>query len=502
MPLATATSHSFRPTDWAILAVIVVLVALSAMLALAETGLVRMSRAKAMSLQEEGRRGASHLVRMVERPERFLNPVLLLVLLCQLVAATLVGVVAEHLFGALGVAVATGFEVVVIFVVGEAAPKNWAVRHPDRAALLAAPAVSTIVAFPPIRWISSGLIALSNLLLPGKGFSGPYVSERELLAMADVAVQHDVIETEERALIQSIIDFGDTVVREVMVPRTDMVTTESRARVADVLEVAMAAGYSRIPVYGQNVDDVVGIVYTKDLMRADLANESDIAVSRLVRSAHFVPETKRVSELMREMQQQKYHMAIVVDEYGGTAGLVTLEDLIEELVGEIVDEFDVEEPLAEPLAGGGYRVNARMPLDEVNELLAADLPTGDWDTVGGLVYNVLGHVPTEGEAALTRSHRLIAEKVQGRRIGRVRIVPLPSEEAVGSGSAGPTGAAGQGQAISSSGDTEHHVARSETGPADSPAHLSTEPVPGPVPGERQGSGEGVPPYSTARRSRS
>jgi CBS domain containing-hemolysin-like protein len=190
-----------------------------------------------------------------------------------------------------------------------------------------------------------------------------------------------------------------------------------------VLEVAIAAGYSRIPVYGQGIDDIVGIVYTKDLMKAVQEQRGDGAVSELVREAQFVPEFKRVAELMREMQNAKFHMAIVVDEYGGTAGLVTLEDLIEELVGEIVDEFDVEEPNVEALPGGAVRVNARMAIDEVNELIDAEFPEGDWDTIGGFVFNLLGHVPAAGETAEYDGRRLTAEKVQGRRIGRVRINP-------------------------------------------------------------------------------
>jgi CBS domain containing-hemolysin-like protein len=200
-----------------------------------------------------------------------------------------------------------------------------------------------------------------------------------------------------------------------------MVAVEGGGRVGDVMEVAMAAGYSRIPVYEQGIDDVIGVVYTKDLMRAERDGRTDEPVRNLVREAHFVPETKRVSELMREMQHDKFHMAIVVDEYGGTAGLVTLEDLIEELVGEIVDEFDVEEAQIERLPNGVYRVNARMPIDEVNDLLHANLPSGDWDTIGGLLFSELGHVPSEGEAVEVDGYRLIAEKVQGRRIGRVRI---------------------------------------------------------------------------------
>jgi putative hemolysin len=209
-----------------------------------------------------------------------------------------------------------------------------------------------------------------------------------------------------------------------MVPRPDMVAVEGSDRIGDVIEVAIAAGYSRIPVYDQGIDDVVGVVFTKDLMRAEREGRAAEEVRGLAREAHFVPETKRVNELLREMQREKFHMAVVVDEYGGTAGLVTLEDLIEELVGEIVDEFDVEEPGFEALSNGDVRVNARMPIDEVNDLIHAELPTGDWDTVGGLVFNLLGHVPTEGEKVETDGHCLVAEKVQGRRIGRVRIAKV------------------------------------------------------------------------------
>jgi CBS domain containing-hemolysin-like protein len=420
----------WETTDSVLVVGIVILLLFAAVLALAETSLVRTSRVKAVSLEEEGRRGARRLARLVENPERFLNPVLLLVLVCQLVAATLVGVVSEHLFGALGVALATVFEVTVIFVLAEAVPKNWAVQHPERAALFAAPIVAALIRFPPVRLLSGVLIGLANLILPGgKGRPDAYVSERELLAMADVAEEADVIETEERALIHSIIEFGDTVVREVMVPRPDILAAEASDPVSDVIEVAIRAGYSRIPVHEGNIDNVIGIVYTKDLMRADLDDREETPVRNLVREAHFVPETKRIAQLMREMQDQKFHMAIVIDEYGGTAGLVTLEDLIEELVGEIVDEYDVEEPAIEPLANGEYRVNARMGVDEVNEFLHAELPAGDWDTVGGLVFSLLGHVPTEGESVEANGHRLAAEKIQGRRIGRVRIAKLPGDPA-------------------------------------------------------------------------
>jgi putative hemolysin len=413
------------------LVVVVVLIIVTGFLAMSETAITRMSKVKALSLEEEGKRRAGVLLRIVEHTERVLPVVLFALEVTTLVAATLVGLVAEHVFGALGVIVGAAVEIVVIFVVAELAPKTWAVQHTERAALLAAPVVRALYAFAPLRWITMGLIRLANVLIPGSGMAeGPYTSDEMIRAVADEAAAEDVIEHQERTLIHSIIDFGDTVVRDVMVPRPDMVTVESHARIRDVVDIAIAAGYSRIPVYGQGIDDITGIVFVKDLLAAEREDRSQDQVSTIIREAQFTPESKKVSELMAEMQASKHHMALVVDEYGGTAGLVTLEDVIEELVGEISDEYDEVSSDVEVLGDGTVVVNARMPIDEVNELLDHDgLPEGDWDTVGGLIYSELGHVPTEGEEVEVLRHLLVAEQVQGQRIGRVRIRQLvPAEE--------------------------------------------------------------------------
>jgi CBS domain containing-hemolysin-like protein len=418
-------AEGFRPADWFLIATIAVLLGVSGVLAMAETSLVRTSRAKAKALLDDHRRGARPLVRLVEHPERFLNAVLLLVLICQLVSATLVGVLAEHWFGPVGVVVATVFEVVIIFVFFEALPKNWAVHNPERAALVSAPLVTAVVRFPPVRVISFGLIGLADLLLgrrdPHRGRSGN-VTESELLAMADVAHADEVIEPEERAYIHSVIEFGDSVVREVMVPRPDMVTLEASSTVSAALESALAAGYSRLPAHQHNIDDVIGVAYTKDLVLAEREGHGADEVRAHVRPATFVPETKRLTGLLRDMQDQKFHLAIVVDEYGGTAGLVTLEDLIEELIGEIVDEFDAEEPSVDRLADGSVEVDGRMSVDDAEELLGVPLPQGAWDTVGGLVLDLAGRVPREREAVEAGGFRFVVQRVQGRRIQRVRVV--------------------------------------------------------------------------------
>jgi len=409
----------------AMLAAVVMLMAIALFLAMAETALTRITRGRAQALVDEDRFAARDLQWLVERPERWLNSVLLVVLLCQLSQAALVGLVADRLTDAWWVvAVSVLINVAVVFVVAEAGPKTWAIQHTSRAALIAATPVKVLAAFPPLRLVSAGLIALTNAILPGKGIkAGPYVTEEEILALAEVAVEEAVIEEEERELIESIIEFGDTVVREVMVPRTDMVTVDDSFRIGDALEVMLLNGYSRLPVCGDGIDDIVGLIIAKDLMRADRDGRSAEPITGCMRPARFVPETKRVAELLPEMQVEQTHQVLVVDEYGGTAGLATLEDLIEELVGEIVDEFDNEEAMIEPLPGGEVRVKARMPVDELNDLVGIDLPEGDWDSVGGLMFHSLGHVPTEGETVEIDGHVLRAERVQARRIGRVHLRP-------------------------------------------------------------------------------
>jgi CBS domain containing-hemolysin-like protein len=409
---------------------VVGLVAFAAVLAMAETSLTHLGRARAASLIDEGDKRAATLLRLLEHRERVLNPILLVLLTCHLAAATIVAVIADHRWGTPGVLGAFAVELVVIFVLAEAVPKTYALLVPDRAALAITPLARAIAVIAPLRWAARLLIGAANVIIPGKGRAqGPVVSEEELLAFAGVAVDDAVLEAEERQLIENTIEFGDTVVREVMVPRPDMVTVSSEFKVGDVMEVIILNGFSRLPVTGDGIDDIIGVVYAKDLMRAERDGKGDAPVTDFVRPATFVPETKKVASLLREMQAQRFHLAIVVDEYGGTAGLVTLEDLIEELVGEIVDEYDVEELQAERLPTGELRVNARMNIDDLNELLDHELPEGDWDSVGGLLIALLGHVPVEGETADVDGHRLRAEKVDGRRIGRVVVSPLQSDAA-------------------------------------------------------------------------
>ena len=421
----------------AILAILIVLVAL----AIAETGLNRISHVKAQALADSSEsKSAQALVTLVEHPERFINPLLVTVTALQTAQAFLTTILADRLFGGWGVVGAFVINVVVFFVLAESMPKTWAVLHTERAGLATARPTAWLVAFPPLRLISRGLIGLTNVLLPGKGLKqGPFVSEQELLGIVEAAAEDEVIEHEERELIESIIEFGDTVAREVMVPRPDMVIIPHQATISEGLDLAIANGYSRLPVFGPDDVDIIGLAYTKDLIRAEREGRGDLAVLDLARPVRFIPENKPVSRLMREMQAGKFHLAIVADEYGDIAGLVTLEDCLEELVGEIVDEYDIEEHGVERLPNGDYLVEGGTSIDDLNDLLDCELPNDDWDTVGGLVFNTLEHVPEPGESVALDTFQFTAEEIDGRRIRLVRIRQLPEPFDGAAGALGTVG---------------------------------------------------------------
>jgi CBS domain containing-hemolysin-like protein len=394
--------------------------------AVAETSLNRISRVKAhaidMSLQTKS---SAALLRLVGAPERFINPVLVTVTFCQTGQAFLTSLLAARLFGATGVAVGFVLNVVVFFVLSEAMPKTWAVLRAERAALATARVTDGIVSFRPLRMVSQALIGLTNVLLPGKGLKeGPFVSEQELLGIVGAAAEDDVIEHEERQLIESIIEFGDTVAREIMVPRPDMVIVDHAATISQALDQAIEHGFSRLPVMGDEEGDIVGLAFTKDLVKVERGGDGGRRVVEVMRPVRFVPENKPVARLMREMQAEKFHLALIVDEYGGIAGLVTLEDCLEELVGEIVDEYDEDETAVVRLDDGGFDVDGGYGVSDLNDLLGLQVPDEDFDTLAGFVFGVLEHVPEPGEVITHDGWSFEVIEMEGRRIRRVRIRPV------------------------------------------------------------------------------
>ncbi len=325
---------------------LVVLVAAAALLASAETAITRVSTARAEALAEEGRRGASVLRELIERREHVLHPILFVVLACQIGAATVIAALVLHHWGIWELAAVFVGELIILYAVAEALPKSWALAHPDRSATRAAPLVKLLSSVAPLRWVANGIVRRMGATIPN-GISEGEVSEEELLAFAEEAAASDAINEDERQLIEHVIEFGDTVAHEVMVPRPDIVAVKTTETINQAIEFVIERGFSRLPVYEKSIDDITGIVYSKELMKSLRDGDNAEKVSKIMRNPVFVPESKKISQLLREMQADQFHIAIVIDEHGGTAGLVTLEDLIEEVVGEIVDEFDVEPPMIE-----------------------------------------------------------------------------------------------------------------------------------------------------------
>jgi CBS domain containing-hemolysin-like protein len=392
--------------------------------AASEIAITRMNRVRALRLQEDGRRGASALVRIVENPAPYLNVILFLTLLFTIGGSTVATSFAVRHFHRVGEIVATILMTLLLFVFAEVTPKTFAIQRTDRVALFVAPAIAFLGRL--LGPFAKALLRLANVLMPGKGLKeGPYITEQELLASAAVASEEGVIEEDEKELIHSIFEFGDTIVREVMVPRPDVIAIEDTATLHDVQALVLEHGYSRIPVFHEDLDDVVGVVFAKDVLKAMHQGDGERPLKDICRPARFVPESKKVADLLREMQKEKFHQALVTDEYGSVTGIVSLEDLLEELVGEITDEYDTETPDVVEVGDGSYRVSGKTSIDDVNELLGAELPDEEWDTVAGLVLDLFGRIPLNGEETAFQGLRFTVEEVRGRRVATVLISREP-----------------------------------------------------------------------------
>ncbi|MFB9335127.1 hemolysin family protein [Actinoplanes octamycinicus] len=395
------------------------LVLLAGLASMTDAALATVSTARAAELEREGQRGAGALTAVASDVVRHVNLLLLLRLLCELTATTLVALVAVDTWGVgwSAALITAGAMTLISFVVVGVAPRTLGRQHAYAVGRAAAPLV---------RWLgrvlnplASLLILIGNAVTPGKGFpEGPFGSQVELRELVDLAEQRGVVEHGEREMIHSVFALGDTIAREVMVPRTEMVWIEAPKTLQQALYLFLRSGFSRIPVIGESVDDVLGVLYLKDVIRRTQNGDPAAAaqaVADAMRPATFVPESKPVDDLLSEMQAARNHLVIVVDEYGGTAGLVTIEDILEEIVGEITDEYDVERPPIEHLADGAVRVTARLPIEDLGDVFGVELPTDEVETVGGLLAQTLGRVPIPGAAADVEGLHLIAEGTTGRR---------------------------------------------------------------------------------------
>jgi CBS domain containing-hemolysin-like protein len=403
----------------------IVLIVLGGMFAAVDAAMSTVSRARVEELVRDERPGATRLARIIVDRPRYINLVVLLRITCEATATVLlVAYLYQHLGLRWGLVAAAALMVVISFVVIGVGPRTIGRQHAYSIALAAAiPLQAISVLLTPISRL---LVVIGNALTFGPGLrNGPFASEIELREVVDLAQQRGVVADDERRMIQSVFELGDTPAREVMVPRTEMVWIERDKTAGQATSLAVRSGHSRIPVIGENVDDIVGVVYLKDLVQKTYYSTNggrDTKVAEVMRPAVFVPDSKPLDELLREMQRDRNHMALLVDEYGAIAGLVTIEDVLEEIVGEIADEYDTDEVApVEDLGEKNFRVSARLPIEDVGELYGVEFGEDlDVDTVGGLLALELGRVPLPGAEVVSHGLRLRAEGGHDHR-GRVRI---------------------------------------------------------------------------------
>lgn len=415
--------------DWVHLVIAILLTLLAAWLACVEAAFHTMSKARAHGLLDAGRRGARAVLDVAEDPAPTVNTSTLLRTVAQVVAALLIaGIVFAHI-GPLWarLLVAGAVLTLVWYIIWGVGPQTLGRQKADQVACRAVSSMNVLVAvFGPLAQL---LIIVGNALTPGRGFTdGPFTTQAELRDLVDYAEESDVIEEDEADMIHSVFELGDTLVREVMVPRTDVMTIAADKTWRQGLSLAMRSGFSRIPVTGESLDDVVGVLYVKDVMGRLLAKPEAVrggAIRDAMRPAVFCPDSKPVDKLLRDMQATRTHMMIVVDEFGGVAGIVTLEDIVEEIVGEITDEYDAEPLAAQDLGGGAWRVPARLPLDELGELVGAELEDEDVETAAGLMAKLLSQVPTPGASVTWQGLCFTADEAVGRRHQIVTLVVRP-----------------------------------------------------------------------------
>ena len=406
-------------SEWIELSIALACALAASVLAAVETALGVFTRARAERLVEQGERGAQRLKLIAEDPAPSINAVMFTRMALETTAIVAAGLVVFTQFEMdwQRALVTIGLMLAVSFILWGVAPRTLGRQNPERTMRMFAPLVSGLTTiFGPVAQL---MILLGNALTPGRGYAdGPFATEAELRDLVDIAEKQELIEAGESKMIHSVFELGDTLVKEVMVPRTDVVFVTRDTTLRQLLSLALRSGFSRIPVVGTNLDDILGVVYLKDVSKRvyDFPDaERHESVAELMRPAAFCPDSKPVSDLLRDMQLSHSHLVVVVDEFGGTAGLATIEDILEEIVGEIVDEYDQDAPTVADLGEGRYRISSRLPVDELGALFGVDLDDDDVETVGGLMAKQLNVVPIPGARTVVGDIELIADRAVGRR---------------------------------------------------------------------------------------
>lgn len=418
------------PSFWMGSGIACILLLLTSFFNAAEVSLLSVNKLRMRTLAEEGSRRAKRVLKLSENPSKYLPVFTLCITVSVISGGSLVGFLADSVFQGnkfyeLAIAGSTLLWAVLVIIFGEIIPKSVASSYPNFFAMnMAGPSQALVWLVSPVVRIFTRFadILMKPFNIVFKVHS-QVVTEEEIKMMVSVGEEEGVLQEEEKEMIHSVIEFGDTIVREIMTPRVDMVCAEQNSSLDDILNIILTHGHSRIPVYEETIDKIEGFVHAKDIMRYFSGNHEEFNLSSSVRPILMVPETKKVSDLFHEMRKAKMHMAIALDEFGGTSGLLTIEDLLEEIVGEIQDEYDAEEPAYQKIDANSAVVDAKLNIEEANELLQIHLPAEEgFDTVGGFIYSHLGHVPSEGEKMKWGNVQFSVEKVNGNRISKIRII--------------------------------------------------------------------------------
>ncbi|HYT37177.1 MAG TPA: hemolysin family protein, partial [Ktedonobacteraceae bacterium] len=408
---------------WLQLIILIISLILCAMASAAETALTSISRIKLKNLVEEGDKKALEIESLISKPNVFLSTILVVNSVAVIIASSMTTVLALRFIPDYGELIGTILISLVVLIFCEITPKTAAVQNPLRwARVLVNPVrVAAWLLHPLVVTLSAITNTMVRLMGGQIKHRGPFVTEEELRLLVTVGEEEGILEEAETDMITSIFEFADTPVREVMIPRIDMVTLESDATVDEAVDLALQGGFSRIPVYEETIDNIIGVLYTKDMLKQLRDDHNSLPIRELVRPAYFVPETKKLDDLLREIRQKRTHMAIVVDEYGSVAGLVTIEDLVEEIVGDIQDEYDREENLYEQVTQHEYIFDAKINLDEFNELMNTNLQNEDYDTLGGFLLSQLDKIPVPGDTITYENMSFTVLTTRGLRITKVKV---------------------------------------------------------------------------------
>lgn len=435
LAVARATSDfqwpQFDTEAWFQLILLVIMLILCALASASETALTSVSRIKLRNLAEEGDKKAAEIQQLLANPNVFLSTILIVNSVATIVASSMATVLALRFSASWGELLSSLLLSLVVLIFCEITPKTAAVQNPLRwARVMIGPVRGTAFFLRPIVWTLSNVTKGLVRLMGGQSVRhGPFVTEEELRLLVTVGEEEGVLEEAETEMIHSIFEFADTPVREVMIPRIDIVAMENDTTVEQAVDQALEGGFSRIPVYEETIDNITGVLYTKDMLKQLREGHNTQPIRNLVRPAHFVPETKKLDDLLLEIRQQRVHMVIVIDEYGSVSGLVTIEDLVEEIVGDIQDEYDHEEMLYERVKENEYVFSAKINIDEFNELMGTKLENEDYDTLGGFLYAQLDKIPVAGDTITFEHYRFTILTTRGRRIVRVQVERLPKRDA-------------------------------------------------------------------------